>query len=206
MLVASRNGHLEVVCLLSDAGADKDIAMQGDATSLLVASQSGHMEVVRLLSGAGADEDIAMQGGGIPCSSHLRVDTSRWSVCALTQGRTRTSQIRAMAMPPLCPSHLGVDTWRWSVRSLMQGPTRTSQCRVVPLLCSSHLGMDTWRWSVCSRTQGPTGTSQRRVAPSLCHRISEWTPRGGPFALWRRGRQGHRRSGRWRCHPLARRI
>ena len=40
LLVASRSGHLEVVCLLSDAGADKDIALQGGGTHLFIASQS----------------------------------------------------------------------------------------------------------------------------------------------------------------------
>ena len=35
LFIASQNGHLEVVLsLLSDAGADKDIAMQGGATPL----------------------------------------------------------------------------------------------------------------------------------------------------------------------------
>ena len=51
-----------MVCLLSDRGADEDIAIQGGATPLLVASGNGHLEVVCLLSDAGSDEDIAMQG------------------------------------------------------------------------------------------------------------------------------------------------
>ena len=87
LLVASQQGHQEVVCRLSDAGADKDIALQGGATFLFIASQSGHLEVVCLLCDAGADKEIAMQGGGTPllvasqkwtprppCSSHLRLD------------------------------------------------------------------------------------------------------------------------------------
>ena len=50
LFIASQNGHLEVVLsLLSDAGADKDIAMQGGGTPLSIASQSGHLEVVCLL-------------------------------------------------------------------------------------------------------------------------------------------------------------
>ena len=57
----------EVVRLLSDAVADKDIAMQGGATTLSIASQNGHLEVVlSLLFDAGADKGIAMQGGGTP--------------------------------------------------------------------------------------------------------------------------------------------
>ena len=50
----------------SDAGADKDIALQGSVTPLPVASQRGRLEVVALLSDAGADKDIAMQGGATP--------------------------------------------------------------------------------------------------------------------------------------------
>ena len=65
LFVASWNGRLEVVRLLSDAGADKDIAMQGGATPLFVASRQ-LQEAVRLASDAGADKDIAMQGGAIP--------------------------------------------------------------------------------------------------------------------------------------------
>ena len=78
----SQRAHLEEVCLLSDAGPDKDIAMQGGATPLLVASESGHLEVVCLLSDAGADKDIATQGGANPLriasqSDHLEGVTCR---------------------------------------------------------------------------------------------------------------------------------
>ena len=44
--IAPQQGHLEVVCLLSDARTDKVIAMQGGATPLFIASQKGHLEVV----------------------------------------------------------------------------------------------------------------------------------------------------------------
>ena len=36
----------EVIRLLSDVRADKDIAMRGGATPLFLASQNGHLEVV----------------------------------------------------------------------------------------------------------------------------------------------------------------
>ena len=72
-LVASQNGQLEAVLfLLSDAGADKDIPMQGGGTPLFIASLQGHQEVVCLLSGAGADKDIAMREVPPRCPSHLR--------------------------------------------------------------------------------------------------------------------------------------
>ena len=75
--VTSQQGRQEDVCLLSDAWADKDIAMQVGATPLFIAPQNGHLEVVCLLSDAGADKVIAMQEVPLPCSSHLKVDTSR---------------------------------------------------------------------------------------------------------------------------------
>ena len=49
---ASENGHIEVVKLLIDAGADVT-AMNNKAIRL--ASENGHLEVVKLLIGAGAD-------------------------------------------------------------------------------------------------------------------------------------------------------
>ena len=45
MFIAPQSGHLEVVCFLSDAGADTDIADQGDAAPLLVASETDSLEV-----------------------------------------------------------------------------------------------------------------------------------------------------------------
>ena len=41
LFIASQSGNLDVVCLLSVAGADKDIADQSDAAPLLVASENG---------------------------------------------------------------------------------------------------------------------------------------------------------------------
>ena len=52
-----------------------------------------------------------------PCSSHFRVDTSRWSVCSLMLGPTRTSQTRVM--PPSCSSHLRRTTSRCPLSDAM---------------------------------------------------------------------------------------
>ena len=110
----------EVIRLLSDAWADKDIAIQGGATPLFIASQSGHLEVVlSLVSDAEADRVIAMQGGGTPL--FIAPQQGRQEVVcllseAVKQGTTGTSQCRVA--PPPCSSHLRVDTSRWSVCSL----------------------------------------------------------------------------------------
>ena len=52
-VVASQNGHVEVVRLLCDGGAAKDQAMNDGATPLSMASYKGHAEVVNLLPDAG---------------------------------------------------------------------------------------------------------------------------------------------------------
>ena len=98
LFVASQQGRQEVVCRLSDAGADKDIAMQG-ATSLLIAPESGHHEVVR----PRCDD----QGGGITLICDVRVgpcireETDHLEVSTLTcdeQGSGTTLHCDAMSL------------------------------------------------------------------------------------------------------------
>eukprot|EP00438_Fugacium_kawagutii_P004074 Skav227082 [mRNA] locus=scaffold1387:157219:163724:- [translate_table: standard] len=55
LFIASQNGHLEVVRLLIDAGADVNKARTEGASPLFVASHKGHLEVVHLLLESGAD-------------------------------------------------------------------------------------------------------------------------------------------------------
>ena len=46
---AARNGHLDVVRLLLDSGAQKNVTSKAGATALHVAAQKGHSQVVQLL-------------------------------------------------------------------------------------------------------------------------------------------------------------
>eukprot|EP00972_Heterocapsa_arctica_P006192 910600-Heterocapsa_arctica.AAC.1 len=62
-MIASVDGHLEVVRLLCEAGADKDKAHTHGHTAVHFASVNGHLEVVRLLCEAGADKDQADTNG-----------------------------------------------------------------------------------------------------------------------------------------------
>ena len=59
LILAAQSGHVEVVRLLLEAGADKDVADDDGATALMEAAYRGHVEVVRLLLEAGADKDMA---------------------------------------------------------------------------------------------------------------------------------------------------
>ena len=61
---AASNGHLEVVQLLLEAGAEKNAAAGDGSTALHFAAQDDHAEVVQLLLGAGADENAVDAGGG----------------------------------------------------------------------------------------------------------------------------------------------
>jgi ankyrin repeat protein len=66
LLIASRNGHTEVVKLLLTAKADVNAAHKTQGiTSLLIASQKGHTGIVKLLLTAGADVNTMIKVNGI---------------------------------------------------------------------------------------------------------------------------------------------
>ena len=53
-MMASAEGEVEVVGLLLEAGADKNLADADGSTALTQASDNGHVEVVRLLRNRGS--------------------------------------------------------------------------------------------------------------------------------------------------------
>ena len=65
--MSAQNGHVEVVALLIDAGAELDRPLRADrASPLYIAAQNGHLDVVRLLVGRGADPNARRLGGFSP--------------------------------------------------------------------------------------------------------------------------------------------
>ncbi|CAK9100631.1 unnamed protein product [Durusdinium trenchii] len=80
LVLAASCGHLEVVRLLLEAGADKDAADTDGSTALQFAAGKGHchLKVVRLLLEAGADKDAADTDGSTALhfaarNGHLKV-------------------------------------------------------------------------------------------------------------------------------------
>ncbi|MEM1248722.1 MAG: ankyrin repeat domain-containing protein [Acidobacteriota bacterium] len=63
LIVAARQGNLDIVQLLLDLGAEPDLAVAGDGTPLINASAEGHLEVLDLLLSYGADIDHHGHGG-----------------------------------------------------------------------------------------------------------------------------------------------
>ncbi len=66
LFVAAENGHLEVVQILIDAGANKEAANDHGATPMFVAAENGHVEVVQTLIDAGANKEAAINHGVTP--------------------------------------------------------------------------------------------------------------------------------------------
>ena len=60
---ASEHGHAEVLRLLLEADANKNLANGNGDTAIKLASQEGHLELVRLLLDAGADKNSANNNG-----------------------------------------------------------------------------------------------------------------------------------------------
>ena len=70
-MMASQNGHLDVVRVLLDKGAEVNAKRIDGTTALMVASQNGHREVVRELLEKGAVEG---ENQKVTDSKHLDQD------------------------------------------------------------------------------------------------------------------------------------
>lgn len=66
MHMASRKGHLALVQLLCEAGADKDAATELGWTPLILAAHAGHCDVMRFLCEVGADKEKQSHDGQTP--------------------------------------------------------------------------------------------------------------------------------------------
>ena len=99
MILGAERGHLEVVRLLLEAGADKDAATQPGATALMFVAKNGHLEVVRLLLEAGADKDAATEPGATALMFAVRMATWKWCGCCSRLELTRTQQRNPEQLP-----------------------------------------------------------------------------------------------------------
>ena len=76
LFLTAKGGHLEVVRLLLEAGADQNAGSQHGATALMTAAYRGHLEVVQWLIEAGSDKNAAAQGG----ETALMSATENWPI------------------------------------------------------------------------------------------------------------------------------
>jgi ankyrin repeat protein len=77
LLYAAREGHVDTVTALLDAGADIDQPSASDHTSpLLIATLNGHFDLAMMLLARGADPDLASDAGATPLYGALNV---RWA-------------------------------------------------------------------------------------------------------------------------------
>ena len=71
LMIASNEGHFDMVQLLLNEGADVNKANYYGATPLFVAADGGHLHVVALLLTAGADKDKRTISGISPLSAAI---------------------------------------------------------------------------------------------------------------------------------------
>ncbi|MEI0697330.1 ankyrin repeat domain-containing protein [Brachyspira intermedia] len=60
---ASKNGHIKIVRLLIDSGADINLKNIADVTVLILASMNNHLEIVKYLVENGADINVKDKKG-----------------------------------------------------------------------------------------------------------------------------------------------
>jgi ankyrin repeat protein len=66
LIVAAREGHLDVVRLLLDRGANPNVRSIGDGNALIMAAAEGHPDVVNLLLDRGANINDVVPGDENP--------------------------------------------------------------------------------------------------------------------------------------------
>ncbi len=72
--LAARQGHLETVMALLEAGADVNAASAGDETTpLLIATINGHFDLGKALLDLGADPNLASEAGATPLYAAVNV-------------------------------------------------------------------------------------------------------------------------------------
>lgn len=92
LLFAVRQGHMEAVRTLLDAGADIDQRGTGDETTpLLAAVVNGHFDLALVLLGRGADPNLASRAGAAPLYATLNL---QWAPKALYPQPTAQTQQR----------------------------------------------------------------------------------------------------------------
>ena len=91
LLLATREGHIEAVKALLDAGADINQVSAGDRTSpLLIATINGHFDLAMTLLAKGADPNAASENNATPLYGALNVE---WAPKALyPQPRAQLNQ------------------------------------------------------------------------------------------------------------------
>ena len=93
LLLATREGHMDAVRTLLDAGADVNQSSDGDHTSaLLIATINGHFDLAMFLIEGGADPRLASEAGATPLYATLNV---QWAPKALYPQPTAYKQQRA---------------------------------------------------------------------------------------------------------------
>ena len=77
-MMASQQGHLDVVQALLAKGADVNAKDNDGATALMLASQNGHLDVVQALLAKGADVNAKANDGVTALIRPPRTATSMW--------------------------------------------------------------------------------------------------------------------------------
>ena len=117
--LACARGHLEVVRLLSGAGAEHNCVMPEGSAALSIASRLGHLEVVRFLCGAGADKNQADRRGVTALNEAC--DQGHFEVvrflcdAGVNKNQAETgpdATIRRFLQRPCCSGSLSLQSWR----------------------------------------------------------------------------------------------
>ena len=104
---AAINGHLDVVELLLDNGANFTRVVRGDAPALTAAARHGHTDIVRLLLERGADAEQPVRGDGSAIIMGAATGNQDLVALLLQSGADANSRVRGDGTPLISAARRG---------------------------------------------------------------------------------------------------
>jgi ankyrin repeat protein len=134
LILASENGHREVVQALLDKGADVNAKMNDGGPALMKASENGHREVVQTLLDNGAEVNAKMNDGGTALMKASENGHREVVQALLDKGADVNAKTRRGVTALMLASWEGhrVMNHAWYTRTSMKGGNRW--CDVVQVL------------------------------------------------------------------------
>jgi ankyrin repeat protein len=113
LILAANRGHIEVVSVLLDRGADINLGVPGDGNPLIMAASGGYTEIVSLLLDRGANLEQIVPGDENPLIKACESGQLRVVKLLISRGANVNARVQA--------GRSGTGEWRTPINMARRG-------------------------------------------------------------------------------------